>query len=174
MTSDEDSGGARTIAVCSTGSAVHWKSDFDVDCDGRRTEERNEDTDPSFLPETAWQQADGQHFDSARLPYIVVPSVNDTWHFGGAGIDGGTVAAVVHEDRVAYAVVGDIGPENMIGEGSYRLAEQLGIDPDPATGGVSAEVVDLILFPGVTVDPIEDQGAAVARGEEAATAFAGG
>jgi len=170
----EDAGGERTIAVCSTGPAVHWKSDFDIDCDGQRTDECNEETDPSFLPETAWQQSDGQPLDSARLPYVVVPSVNATWDFRGAGIDGGTVAAVVHGDKVAYAVVGDIGPENMIGEGSYRLAEQLGIDPDPATGGVSGAVVDFILFPGVSVDVIEDNAAAITAGEAAASAFVGG
>ena len=169
----EDDGGARTIAVCSTGAAVHWTADFDIDCDGQRGEQCNEDTDPAYQPETAWPQSDGEPLNAAKLPYIVVPTPNDTWDYGEAGIGGGTVAAVVYEDKVAYAVVGDVGPENMIGEGSYRLAEQLGMDPDPATGGVSGEVVDFVLFPDVKISPIEDGEAAASEGEQAASAFVG-
>ncbi|RZQ59371.1 glycoside hydrolase family 75 protein [Amycolatopsis suaedae] len=169
----EDSGGARTIPVCSTGSAVHWKSDFDIDCDGQVTAQCNKNTDPWFQPETHWQQSDGKHLNSAALPFIVVPSANSTWNFNNHNITGGTVAAVVYGNRVAYAVVGDSGPVNMIGEGSYKLAQQLGIDPNPKTGGVSGRVVDFILFPGVKASPIEDNRKAVTLGESAANRFVG-
>lgn len=170
----EDAGGERTIPVCATGSAMRWKADFDIDCDGQRTEQCNENTDPWFLPETAWQQSDGQPLNSAGLPFIVVPSANSTWDFNSRGITGGTVAAVVYGDKVAYAVVGDSGPVDMIGEGSYKLAQQLGIDPDPEFGGIGGRVVDFILFPEVRANPIEDNGAAVSLGEQAATAFVNG
>ena len=169
----EDDGGPATISVCRTDSAVHWKADLDVDCDGRPTPECNENTDPWFQPETAFVQSDGQPLVSAELPYIVVPLPSHRWDYTTAGITGGTVAAVTYQDRVIYAVVGDLGPSNIIGEGSYALAEALGIDPDPATGGVEGAVVDFILFPGVTVDPIEDHGRAVSVGEQAANALVG-
>ncbi|WP_269459598.1 hypothetical protein [Allokutzneria albata] len=35
----------------------------------------------------------------------------------GANITGGTVAAVVYKENVAYAAVGDVGPTSAIGEG---------------------------------------------------------
>ncbi len=80
------------------------------------------------------------------------------------------MAAVVHDDQVLYAVVGDTGPRQIIGEASYAAAEHLGIDPDPATGG-TASGVTYILFPDSRVSPIEDHDAAVALGEKLAKAF---
>lgn len=165
----QDSGGTSDIPVCqSAGGAVHWKADFDVDCDGQRTDECNENTDPYFQPETAFTQSDGKPLNSAELPHIVVPLPSDKWDYKGAGIGGGTVAAVTYEDKVVYAVVGDLGPKTIIGEGSYALAEQLGIDPDPSTGGISGKVVDYILFPGVTATPIEDPAQSESLGSDAA------
>ncbi|MGH8878286.1 MAG: glycoside hydrolase family 75 protein [Stackebrandtia sp.] len=171
----EDADGGGDIPVCqSPGGAVHWKADFDVDCDGQRTDECNENTDPYFQPETAFTQSDGQPLNSAELPHIVVPLPSDLWDYGDAGVGGGTVAAVTYEDKVVYAVVGDLGPESIIGEGSYALAEALGIDPDPATGGVSGKVADFILFPGVTAEPIEDPAQSESLGSEAANDLVGG
>jgi peptidoglycan hydrolase-like protein with peptidoglycan-binding domain len=169
-----DSGGSRTVAVCKTGGAVHWTADFDVDCDGQRTSQCNENTDPSFQPNTSWNQSNGQPLNSATLPFIVVPLPSLTWNFANAGIGGATIAAVVYQDKVAYAVVGDQGPTGIIGEGSYQLAQQLGMNPNPSSGGVSGAVVTYILFPGVTSVPIENQTDAVGKGEAAATAFVNG
>ncbi|GAA4899871.1 peptidoglycan hydrolase-like protein with peptidoglycan-binding domain [Stackebrandtia albiflava] len=170
----ENAGGSATIPVCATGSAVHWKADFDVDCDGQRTAECNENTDPWFQPQTAFRQSDGKYLNSATLPHVVVPMASSRWDYRSAGITGGTVAAVVYQDTVVYAVVGDVGPAGAIGEGSYALAEALGINPDPHYGGISGKVVDFILFPGVTASPIEDHDDAVSEGGQAATAFLNG
>jgi peptidoglycan hydrolase-like protein with peptidoglycan-binding domain len=169
-----DSGGSRTVAVCKSGAAVHWKADFDVDCDGQRTSQCNENTDPSFQPNTSWNQSDGRPLNSAALPFVVVPLSSSIWNFAGAGITGGTVAAVVYGDKVAYAVVGDQGPSTIIGEGSYKLAQLLGINPNPSTGGVSGAVVTYILFPGVKSVPIENQTDALGKGQAAATSFVNG
>ena len=169
-----DSGGSRTVAVCKTGAAVHWTADFDVDCDGQRTSQCNENTDPSFQPNTSWNQSDGQPLNSATLPFIVVPLPSTTWNYATAGIGGATIAAVVYGSKVAYAVVGDQGPTGIIGEGSYQLAQQLGINPNPSSGGVSGAVVTYILFPGVKSIPIENQADALAKGQAAATAFVNG
>ncbi|MEU4390228.1 peptidoglycan-binding protein [Kribbella sp. NPDC023855] len=170
----QDSGGARTIAVCQSGTAVHWTADFDIDCDGQRTTQCNENTDPSFQPNTSWNQSDGRPLNSAGLPFIVVPLASTIWNYQTAGITGGTIAAVVYQDKVAYAVVGDQGPTGIIGEGSYKLAQQLGINPNPATGGVSGAVVTYVLFPGVKSVPIENAADAVSKGEAAATSFVNG
>jgi peptidoglycan hydrolase-like protein with peptidoglycan-binding domain len=169
-----DAGGSRTVAVCKTGGAVHWTADFDVDCDGQRTTQCNENTDPSFQPNTSWNQSNGQPLNSAGLPFIVVPLSSSIWNYSTAGVAGGTVAAVVYQDKVAYAVVGDQGPSGIIGEGSYKLAQQLGINPNPSSGGVSGAVVTYILFPGVKSVPIESQTDALSKGQAAATSFVNG
>lgn len=171
----EDASGSGDIPVCkSKGGAVHWKADFDVDCDGQRTDECNENTDPWFQPETAFTQSDGKPLNSAELPHIVVPLPSGLWDYESAGIGGGTVGVATYQDKVVYAVVGDLGPKSIIGEGSYALAEALGIDPDPSTGGVSGKVVDFILFPGVTADPIEDPAQSESLGTEAANKLIAG
>ena len=169
-----DAGGTRTVPVCATGNAVHWKADMDIVCDGQPTTKCNKNTDPWFQAQTAWNQSDGKPLIADRLPFIVVPGVSTTWNYKGANITGGTVAAVVYKEKVVYAVVGDVGPTSAIGEGSYRLAELLGINPNPKTGGVSGAVVDYILFPGVKAAPIENHGSAVSRGTAAASDLVAG
>lgn len=83
------------------------------------------------------------------------------------------MAAVIHDGKVRYAVVGDTGPAAIIGEGSYALARSLGIDPDPRTGG-TASGVTYILFRNSQASPIESPAAAVAAGEALARKFADG
>jgi hypothetical protein len=71
---------------------------------------------------------------------------------------------------VQYAVVGDTGPYDLIGEASYATARGLGISADPSTGGVSSGVT-YIVFKNSRVDPVEDHTAAVAEGERLARLF---
>jgi glycosyl hydrolase group 75 (putative chitosanase) len=171
----EREGMTRDIPICATGNAVHWKSGMTVDCDGQPTDECNEDTDPAYQPETAFNQSDGEPLIAAQLPYVVVPTPTDSiWDYRDSGIRGGTVVAIVYEDSVVYGVVGDVGPSGQIGESSYATAASSGIDPDPATGGVSGKVVDYIAFPGVVANPIEDNGQAVSLGEQAAAELVSG
>ncbi|MFE0250890.1 glycoside hydrolase family 75 protein [Streptomyces sp. NPDC059010] len=165
-----DEASSDTIPVCGKDGAVFWKADLDIDCDGQRTDKCNENTDPWFLPDTAFHQSDGKPLRSDTLPYVVVPSVSETWDHSAAGIKGGSVAAVIHDDRLVYAVVGDTGPKRIIGEASYATAESLGLDPDPATGGTGSGVT-YILFKNSRVSPIESHGAAVALGEQLAKEF---
>ncbi|MGZ0149044.1 glycoside hydrolase family 75 protein [Kribbella sp. WER1] len=169
---DEDE--PATVAVCKSGDAVHWTADLDIDCDGQQTTQCNKSTDPDFQNDTSFHQSDDQPLNSAGLPFIVVPLPSSLWRYPDSGITGGTVAAVVYQDKVAYAVVGDEGPTGIIGEGSYKLAQQLGINPDPSSGGVDGPVVTYILFPGITATPIENTADAVSKGEAAANAFVSG
>src|SRR5262249_22446346 len=48
-----DSDTSATIPVCQANGAVWWKSDMDIDCDGVRTSQCNENTDPAFQPDTS-------------------------------------------------------------------------------------------------------------------------
>ncbi|MYY81660.1 hypothetical protein GT044_10405 [Streptomyces sp. SID335] len=155
------------IPVCATRDAVFWKADMDIDCDGREGKTCNPRTDPLFQPTTAYQQSDGRQLDAENLPYVVVPGASHRWNHTEHGVTGGTVAAVVHRDKVQYAVVGDTGPTDLIGEASYATARALGINPDPRKGGAGPDVT-YILFKGSKAQPIESHRAAVARGDELA------
>ena len=141
-------------------------------CDGQVTARCNRDTDPWFQAGTAFPQSDGRPLNSETLPYVVVPAPSDIWDYANAGIKGGSVVAVIHDDQVQYAVVGDTGPTDIIGEASYATAEALGIDPEPTTGGTASDVT-YIVFTNSRVSPIESRSAAVSLGESLAKRFLG-
>jgi hypothetical protein len=165
---DEELG--RTIPVCGKNGAVFWKADMDIDCDGIRTSQCNENTDCCFLPDTAFHTSSDQPLNAAQLPYVVVPSPSSTWDYRNFQIDGGGVVAVIYNNQVTYAVVGDTGPQDIIGEASYAAANQLGINPDPSNGGTDSGVT-YIVFKNSTINPIEDHDLAVSRGQELARTF---
>ncbi|BCM72328.1 MULTISPECIES: glycoside hydrolase family 75 protein [Streptomyces] len=166
-----DAGRPATVPVCGTRDAVFWKADLDIDCDGRPTPRCNRRTDPVFAATTAFQQSDGRHLNAETLPYIVIPPPSRRWDHRASGVRGGSVAAVVHRGRVQYAVVGDTGPRDVIGEASYATAHGLGIPADPREGGVPSDVT-YIVFRNSRVSPIESRAAAVAEGERLARLFA--
>ncbi|MFD9007288.1 glycoside hydrolase family 75 protein [Streptomyces sp. NPDC059582] len=159
-----------TVPVCGKNGAVFWKADLDIDCDGQRTANCSESTDPWFQADTAFHQSDGKPLRADTLPYVVVPSASSTWNYANAGIKGGGVVAVIYNNKVEYAVVGDTGPTKIIGEASYATAQALGIDPDPETGGADSGVT-YILFTNSKVSPIESHSAAVTLGDRLAQEF---
>ncbi|MFG2126378.1 glycoside hydrolase family 75 protein [Streptomyces sp. NPDC048751] len=166
-TDDETSA---TVPVCGKNGAVFWKADMDIDCDGQRTSKCNEDTDPWYQDDTAFHQSNGKPLKADSLPYVVVPSSSSIWNYSGAGIKGGGVVAVIYNNKVEYAVVGDTGPTKIIGEASYATAKALGIDPDPESGGTDSGVT-YILFKNSQVSPIENHNAAVTLGNRLAQQF---
>jgi len=89
-----------------------------------------------------------------------------------AGIKPGSVAAIIYKSKVVYAVFADEGPNNIIGEASYATAKALGIDPNPATGGVDSGVT-YIVFPGKIPSTIESNSSIDSAGAAAANAFVG-
>ncbi|MFJ4897833.1 glycoside hydrolase family 75 protein [Streptomyces sp. NPDC088727] len=159
-----------TVPVCGANGAVFWKADMDIDCDGQVTTACNEDTDPWFQDDTAFHTSGDKPLSAEKLPYVVVPSSSSIWNYGSAGIKGGGVVAVIYGGKVEYAVVGDTGPDKIIGEASYATAKALGIDPDPETGGAESGVT-YILFKNSKVSPIEGHDAAVTAGDALAKEF---
>ncbi|MFE0098940.1 glycoside hydrolase family 75 protein [Streptomyces sp. NPDC059009] len=158
------------IPVCGKNGAVFWKADMDVDCDGQVTSKCNADTDPWFQDDTAFHQSDDKPLNAEKLPYVVVPSSSSIWNYANSGIKGGGVVAVIYNNKVEYAVVGDTGPTKIIGEASYATANALGIDPDPETGGTDSGVT-YILFKNSKVSPIESHSGAVSLGDSLAKKF---
>ncbi|RZS36610.1 chitosanase (glycosyl hydrolase group 75) [Herbihabitans rhizosphaerae] len=165
-----DADSSATIDVCDANGAVFWHSDMDIDCDGQRTDKCNENTDPSFYPDTAFHQSDGKPLVADTLPFVVLPGKSDIWDYAASGLKGSGSCVIVYGDKVLYGVVGDIGPKEIIGEASYAAAAALGIDPDPSTGGTDKGVT-YICFKNSGVSPIEDQEKAKAVGAELATKF---
>jgi hypothetical protein len=167
---DED--GSPSVPICDAGSAVFWKADMDIDCDGQETEQCNPETDPNFQDDTAFHTSDGRPLDAAKTPFVVVPGKSDIWDYSESGIEGGSVVAVIEGDEVVYGAVGDVGPKTAIGEASYANAEALGIDPDPATGGAESGVT-YIAFKNSKTDAIEDHAGTVELGDQLAKEFVG-
>ncbi|MFJ1646389.1 glycoside hydrolase family 75 protein [Streptomyces sp. NPDC088258] len=158
------------IPVCDAKGAVFFKADMDIDCDGQITDRCGLGTDPYFQNATAYTQSDGRPLNAEKLPYIVVPTPSGIWNYRSSGIGGGSVAAVIHGNKVQYAVVGDAGPPGIIGEASYATARALGITPDPAGGGVSSGVT-YIVFKDAKIPYLEDHDAAVRLGDGMARKF---
>ena len=161
----ENGGGTPTVDICGLPTAVFWKADLDVDCDGKETAKCNLQTDPYFQAQTAAVDSMGDPLDAAALPYVVVPGVSTRWSYRTAGLSMGSVVAVIYKDKVAYGPLGDVGPTASIGEASYRMAEILGINPDPRIGGTSDEVAYIAFTgTGAKVSPIEDQAKSIEIG----------
>jgi Fungal chitosanase of glycosyl hydrolase group 75 len=102
-----------------------------------------------------------RYVDASKIPFVVLP--------GGLarqlGARVGDFAVVFNErnGKSSYAIFGDVGPYDRIGEGSVSLAENLGIRSDARNGGARQGVLYLI-FPGSgegrprTVEEINDRG----------------
>ena len=87
----------------------------------------------------------GRYVDASKIPFVVLP--------GGMarqlGARPGDFAAVFNQRNgmSSYAIFGDVGPYDRIGEGSVALAENLGIRSDARNGGARGGIVFLV-FPG--------------------------
>jgi hypothetical protein len=159
--------------VCGNTGAAFWKSDMDIDCDGVRVPGVcDENTDCCFQNDTFCHASRGGPLNAATLPYVVVPSTSSIWNYTNYHIGCGSVVAVIYNGKVTYAVVGDTGPNKIIGEGSYALAASLGIDRNPSTGGTDSGVTFIVFTgAGTVVSPIQDHGGATNLGEQVARQF---
>jgi hypothetical protein len=162
------SASAVNLPVCGTNGAVHFAADMDIDCDGKVTSVCNSTTDKSFQPQTAGVDSFGKPLDSSVVPYVVVPGVSTRFDYRARGIKMGSLAAVFYRGKVVYGVVGDVGPTAILGEASYAMARELGINPNPSTGGAASGVTYLIFTgPQNTVTKLEDIAGAKAKAEAA-------
>jgi hypothetical protein len=168
-----DSGETATVPLCQLTGAIYWQADMDVDCDGGSGAECM--SDPYYQPDTSGVTSTGQPLDASTLPFIVIPLPRTGFDYRNFDIHIGSVAAVIYRDRVVYAIFGDAGPSSIIGEGSFALAQALGIDPDPSTGGVGSGVT-YIVFQGADgrVTHNEDHDEATRIGEARAMALVSG
>ncbi len=152
------------------GSPGNWWA-LVTDPNGEPVVQRRGDPAPGFyISTTALEDASQpatsprRYVNSSTIPFVVLPQ--RVLEATGARL--GDFAAVWNRrtEKVAYAIVADIGPAGRIGEGSIALARALAIDPSPTSGGQSADVV-YVIFPGSgnrrprTRPEIRTQGAAL-------------
>jgi hypothetical protein len=169
-----DSGSASTIDICALPGAYFWKADMDIDCDGLKTAVCSSSTDPAYQNQTSATTSTGGWLDASTLPYVVIPLPSSRFDYTKSNIQLGQLVAVIYNGKVAYGVFGDEGPSDIIGESSYAMAQSLGIDPNPATGGVDSGVTYIVFTgPGAVVSPIEDHAKAVALGQSLANKLLG-
>ena len=160
----QDVGGTSNIPICQTDNVIWWTADFDVDCDGGSGATCR--SDPDYLPDTSAVDSSGNPLDASTLPFIVIPLPSSRFRYGDHGISAGQVALVLYGDRMIYGIFGDAGPSAIIGEGSFAMAQALGIPSSPRTGGVDSGVTYLV-FTGAAarVAHNESHAEAVSLGE---------
>jgi hypothetical protein len=111
-----------------------------------------------------------RYVDASKIPFVVLP--------GGMarqlGARPGDFAAVFNQrnGKSSYAIFGDVGPYDRIGEGSVALAENLGIRSDARNGGARGGILYLV-FPGSgngrprTIEEIVEEGQKLLQAWEA-------
>jgi Fungal chitosanase of glycosyl hydrolase group 75 len=82
-------------------------------------------------------------------PYIVIPGA---FTRGKDAAKTGDYAVVVYGEAIYPAIVGDIGPNDKVGEASFRIAKQINPQTTPYNRPVSELKVTYLIFPG-TADP---------------------
>ena len=160
------------VGTTTTG-ATFFEADMDVDCDGSKSGPCNVSKDPSHQPELSCDC----NADAGKVPFYVIP-LGSRFNAGSRGIDLGAVAACIYKDPKTGAVSLAYGPwldedgvSQEIGEGSAYMAQLLGIDSNPDTGG-SDNGNTYIVFPGsaakLTGNDRMDHAKAIAAGVAAA------
>jgi len=86
-----------------------------------------------------------RYVNATRIPFVVLPGEMARQ----LGARPGDFAVVFNprNGQNSYAIFGDVGPRDRIGEGSMALAEKLGIRSDARNGGARRGILYLV-FPG--------------------------
>jgi hypothetical protein len=149
-------------SICALKGAIYFTADMDIDCDGIMTTHcpgTGADKDCCWQNQTSFHGPNSGYdtenpplksLASENTPYVVIPG--DVVYPGLDQRNGGNIVAVIYNNQLEFAVFGDQGPNNIIGEASVRTANGLGIPPNPASGGVGAGVT-YIAFVGTGSQP---------------------
>jgi hypothetical protein len=115
-----------------------------IDGDGRN---ENIWKDPAYQHDT-YLQHDGKALDAINESYIVVPP---QFCKKTRGVVFGSLALVqnINNNRFCFAVVGDLGPDDEVGEASPKCAEQVGVDSNARDGGTDQKIIRYTIFVGV-------------------------
>ena len=86
----------------------------------------------------------------ATDPYIVIPG---SFTHGQGAAKPGDFALIVFGDAIYPAIVGDIGPNDKVGEASLRVAREINVSATPYNRPVSDLKVTYLIFPGTAETP---------------------
>jgi hypothetical protein len=86
----------------------------------------------------------------ATDPYIVIPGA---FAHGRDAARAGDCALVIFGGAIYPAIVGDIGPNDKVGEASFRIAKQINPAATPYNRPVSELKVTYLIFPGTADTP---------------------
>lgn len=129
--------------------AVYYESKFDVDNDGSGG---NDAGDVHHKPDTSLHDSADAPLDANAYPFVVLPRRGKLpYHWGRIGVGVGDLVICFYKNGASCAaIIGDMGPDFKIGEGSVKAARALGIDPDPTNGGLQRVPpgVAHVVFPG--------------------------
>jgi hypothetical protein len=131
------------------GQCLYFDSELQLDTDGWPEGKGKGDED--WDPKTSLKYADRKtSLNANAVPYIVLP-LPKSW-VSNRGISLGDYAAVIHKGNVTFAVFGDEGPADKIGEGSIQLLRALGeerLKPNGTVINAGTEPgIITIVFPG--------------------------
>jgi hypothetical protein len=86
-----------------------------------------------------------RYVDASKIPFIVLPGAMARELEARPG----DFADVINlgNGKSSYAIFGDVGPSDRIGEGSVALAENLGVRSDARNGGARRGIL-FVVFPG--------------------------
>ncbi len=131
-----DGGKVHAVDIFGEDDGSYWFiAKYAVDCDGGGTNPHN---DPYFQPDTAYHYQ-GKPLVAEEVPFIVLPkTVVNAVRPIVLGCKAS--ATVIKTGKTGSAIVGDLGPDlphAKLGEGSPKLAEDIGLDPNPNHGGTS-------------------------------------
>ncbi len=172
LRSQEMDGAVYIYKLPNTNPIVYvYTSSAAIDCDGQYCP--NCSNDPTNLGQTSFKQSNGQYLKPCELPWYVLPETpNPIFDYANRNISGGQLGIVMYNNTMSYGVFGDERGRDVgnsagkaIGEVSYAMAVKLGINPDPANGGVSGGVTYIVFTSSSRiVNPIESITAAITLG----------
>jgi hypothetical protein len=132
-----------------TSGATFFEADQDVDCDGSHDGPCNVSKDPSHQPDLSC----GCNANAGKLPFFVLP-LGTRFNASARGIKLGQVGVGIYVDPATKKVgmmyapwLDEDGVQQEVGESSAYMAQQMGVDPNPETGG-SDTGNTWIVFPG--------------------------
>lgn len=103
----------------------------------------------TYAPTTSFQFTDGSQINADEIPYVVLPRAKGSdgeWAspdrvdgnpFHDAGVQRGDYVKITNPENgeTVYAIYGENGPSNQVGEISMAAARKLGLNASPISGG---------------------------------------
>ncbi|GLI22128.1 hypothetical protein GGQ86_000571 [Xanthobacter flavus] len=172
--------------LSNAGRPGYWPA-LVTDANGVPREQDERDPAPGYFVSRTTLAYEGKdeerpeaYVDATKVPYFVLPGRHYKSFSNSTPIRIGDVGVAYNlkTKKVSYAIFADIGPVDKIGEGSIALANALGINGNPKSGGVEDRQVLYLVFQGsgrgsamtlaelnATVKPLFERWGGVARME---------